>query len=78
MTPYDHTVILDTDMLFTDDVSHWWEHFVTRDITACCDISTFRNESTSIISNHSSLSMIIEPARVHLRLIFNFGVFNLT
>jgi len=23
MTPYDHTVILDADMLFTSDVGHW-------------------------------------------------------
>ena len=44
ITPYDHTVILDCDMLFTEDVSHWWNHFISRDITSCCDVKTFRNE----------------------------------
>ena len=44
ITPYDHTVILDCDMLFTRDVGHWWDYFLQRDITACCNIKTFRNE----------------------------------
>jgi hypothetical protein len=47
MTPYDHTVILDTDMLFTDDVSHWWDYFIQRDITSCCNVSSFRNEKAN-------------------------------
>jgi len=44
VTPYDHTVILDCDMLFTEDVSHWWNYFVNKDITSCCHVKTFRNE----------------------------------
>ena len=26
LTPYDETVILDADMLFLSDVSHWWDY----------------------------------------------------
>ena len=30
LSPYDETVILDADMLFIDDVSHWWDHFSNK------------------------------------------------
>ena len=33
-TPYDETVILDTDMLFTSDVSHWWDVMSKQDVVA--------------------------------------------
>ena len=26
VTPYNETVVLDTDMIFIDDVSHWWQY----------------------------------------------------
>lgn len=44
MTPYDETVILDTDMIFPFDVSHWWEHLSTKDVWACTNVKTYRNE----------------------------------
>ena len=44
MTPYDETVILDTDMIFPVDVSHWWEHLATKDVWACTNVKTYRNE----------------------------------
>lgn len=44
MTPYDHTVILDADMLFTSDVGHWWEHLTQREMTAPADVYSYRNE----------------------------------
>ena len=44
MTPYDETVILDTDMLFPTDVSHWWDTMSTKDIWACTNVHTYRNE----------------------------------
>ena len=44
MTPYDHTVILDADMLFTYDVGHWWEHLTQREMTAPADVYSYRNE----------------------------------
>lgn len=44
MTPYDETVILDTDMIFPIDVSHWWEHLSLKDVWACTNVKTYRNE----------------------------------
>ncbi len=32
MTPYDETVILDADMLFPADISHWWDVLSLKDI----------------------------------------------
>ena len=38
MTPYDHTVILDTDMLFLSDVGHWWDYFANRSLTSTSQV----------------------------------------
>ena len=32
VSPYDETVILDSDMLFLTDISHWWKYMSTHDI----------------------------------------------
>lgn len=50
MTPFDETVILDTDMIFTSDVSHWWDYLSTKDVWATTNIQTFRGEV--VTSNH--------------------------
>lgn len=42
MTPYDETVILDTDMIFPVDVSHWWPILGERDVWACTHTKTYR------------------------------------
>ena len=47
MTPYDETVILDTDMLFPTDVSHWWDILSQRDVWATTKVRTFRGETVS-------------------------------
>ena len=44
MTPYDETVILDTDMLFPTDVSQWWDILQQKDIWACTNVKTYREE----------------------------------
>jgi len=44
MTPYDETVILDTDMIFPTDVSHWWDILSQKDIWACTNVKTYRGE----------------------------------
>ena len=44
MTPYDETVILDTDMIFPSDVSHWWDILSTRDVWATTNVRTFRGD----------------------------------
>jgi hypothetical protein len=42
LTPYDETVILDADMLFLSDVSHWWDLFRHYDILVTNRVSTYR------------------------------------
>ena len=44
MTPYDETVILDTDMMFPTDVSHWWDIMSQRDVWATTKVRTYRGE----------------------------------
>lgn len=44
MTPYDETVILDTDMIFPYDVSHWWNIMSKRDVWATTKVRTYRGE----------------------------------
>ncbi len=47
MTPYDETVILDTDMIFPTDVSHWWDTLAQRDVWATTKVRTYRGEVVS-------------------------------
>jgi len=44
MSPYDETVILDTDMIFPTDVSHWWDIMSQRDVWATTKVRTYRGE----------------------------------
>ena len=44
MTPYDETVILDTDMIFPSDVSHWWDILAQRDVWATTKVRTYKGE----------------------------------
>lgn len=44
MTPYDETVVLDTDMLFPTDVSHWWDILSQRDVWATTKVRTYRGD----------------------------------
>lgn len=43
-TPYKETVILDADMLFLSDYSHWWDTMSRQDIMATTNVLTYRNE----------------------------------
>ncbi len=47
MTPYDETVILDTDMIFPADISYWWETLSQRDVWATTKVRTYRGEVVS-------------------------------
>ena len=44
MTPYDETVILDTDMIFPTDVSYWWDILAQRDVWSTTKVRTYRGE----------------------------------
>ena len=43
-TPYDETVLLDTDMVFPCDVSHWWPILAQQDFWATTNVKTYRGE----------------------------------
>lgn len=47
MTPYDETVILDTDMIFPVDVSYWWDLLAERDVWATTNVRTYRGDIVS-------------------------------
>lgn len=44
MTPYEETVILDSDMLFPADISHWWEVLSKKDIWITDKPRTFKGD----------------------------------
>lgn len=47
VTPYEHTIKLDADMLFTDDVEDWWPTLKTQDVMACTNVESYRGESVT-------------------------------
>lgn len=44
MSPYDETVILDADMIFPTDISHWWDVLSKKDIWFTDKPKTFKGE----------------------------------
>lgn len=44
MSPYDETVVLDADMLFPADISHWWDILSTKDVWVTNKPRTFKGE----------------------------------
>jgi hypothetical protein len=44
MSPFDHTIILDSDQLFTGPVDHWWDILAAYDVCLCSNARTFRDE----------------------------------
>lgn len=42
VTPYDETIVLDSDMLFCSDVSHWWDYLKNFDLYFTTNITTYR------------------------------------
>lgn len=45
MTPFDETVILDADMLFPEDISHWWDIMSQKDIWIANAPKTFKGDT---------------------------------
>ena len=43
-SPYDETIVLDTDMLMLDDISLWWDHCSHSDIKFCSRIKNYKDE----------------------------------
>ena len=44
MSPFKESIILDTDMVFTHSVDHWWDYLSKKDMWVCTNVKTFRNE----------------------------------
>lgn len=45
MSPYEQTIILDADMLFLSDISHWWNYLEkNHDLFITDKVLTYRNE----------------------------------
>jgi len=44
MTPFDETVVLDADMLFPADISHWWDIMCNKEIWITDSPQTFKGE----------------------------------
>jgi len=43
MTPYDHTIKLDADMLFFEDITTWWDILEQSDGVFATEVLTYRN-----------------------------------
>jgi hypothetical protein len=44
VTPYEETIVLDTDMLVLEDITEWWEYCKNFDITFCSRIKNYKLE----------------------------------
>lgn len=44
LSPFDETVMLDADMLFLNDVSHWWTHFEKFPLLIANKVKTYRGD----------------------------------
>jgi len=44
-TPYDETVLLDSDMVFPTDVSHWWPILAQKEFWSATNVKTYRNDT---------------------------------
>ena len=59
-TPYDETIVLDTDMLMLEDITRWWEYCANFDVKFCSKITNYKLEPiledtfhrATFISNH--------------------------
>lgn len=47
VTPYEHTVVLDTDMIFTTDVSHWWKYLKRHSVLFTTNVNDYRGNAIS-------------------------------
>jgi hypothetical protein len=46
-SPFDETVMLDADMIFLDDISHWWDHLSKFPLVIADKVDTYRGEQVS-------------------------------
>jgi hypothetical protein len=44
-TPYEETIVLDTDMLMLDDISTWWKYCENFDVKFCSRVKNYKLET---------------------------------
>lgn len=44
VSPYDETIVLDTDMLFLNDVSSWWDYCANSEVKFCSKVKNYKND----------------------------------
>lgn len=49
-TPFDRTIVIDTDMLVLEDISHWWQFLQKRKLFWTTNVLTYR--ATKLTSNY--------------------------
>lgn len=47
MSPFDETVILDTDMLFSTDISYWWDILSSKEAWFATDVLTYKGDTVT-------------------------------
>jgi hypothetical protein len=48
-TPFDETIVLDTDMLVLEDISHWWKFLQTREVFFNTNVKTYRGNTVTSV-----------------------------
>lgn len=43
-SPYNETIVLEADMMFTSDITHWWKELEKRDLFFVSNVRTYRDE----------------------------------
>lgn len=51
-TPYDQTIVLDSDMLILEDVSSWWNYLDNYDLKFCTKIKNYKDEVVEKDTKH--------------------------
>jgi hypothetical protein len=46
VTPYDETIVLDSDMLLIEDISQWWDYCSNHNLKFCSRIKNHKNDIT--------------------------------
>ena len=44
ITPYEETIVLDTDMLMLEDISAWWDYCANYDFKFCSRVKNYKQE----------------------------------
>jgi hypothetical protein len=44
VTPYEQTIVLDSDMLVLDDISIWWKYLDNYDLKFCTKVKNYKDE----------------------------------